>query len=324
MELVNALKFMMIPNFKPMLAQSVEKSQLEALLKKHGSFYLQPKLDGIRCIMMGTRAVSRTLKDIPNRYIRQYLKEAFKDYNKGIFRGYPDGELMLKNPNATFQEITSAVMSEDGEPDFCYQLFDTAMDSKQFYDRYSILETFVKGDFNEYDEQERLVLVHKVFRMSVCDILAFEDFTLQNGYEGVILRWTYGTYKFGRSTLNEGYLLKMKTFKDAEAEVLDLIPKFHNANKLETSELGYAKRSSSKANLIQLETLGAIKARGINGEFKNVEFDVGSGFTAKEAKTIWLSHQIQSLKGKIFTYTYQPKGSKDKPRCPIFKAFRRD
>src|SRR5574338_27430 len=74
-----------------------------------------PKLDGIRCIVKDGKALSRKFKEIPNRYI-QGLVSRLPD---GL-----DGELMLRDEKATFQAISSAVMSEDGEPDFVYNVFD--------------------------------------------------------------------------------------------------------------------------------------------------------------------------------------------------------
>src|SRR5690606_28483163 len=52
------------------------------------------------------------------------------------------------------------------------------------------------------------------------DVLDYESTCLARGYEGVMLRDPDGPYKFGRSTLREGTLLKLKRFEDAEAVVI--------------------------------------------------------------------------------------------------------
>ena len=96
--------------FKPMLAGKAP-ADLSTL-----AFPLlaSPKLDGIRCIMRGSIAVSRKLLEIPNRYVQSQLK--------GLPDGL-DGELMLDLPGS-FNAVQSAVMSVDGEPDFTFCAFD--------------------------------------------------------------------------------------------------------------------------------------------------------------------------------------------------------
>ena len=43
---------------------------------------------------------------------------------------------------------------------------------------------------------------------------------LKDGYEGLMLRDPNGVYKFGRSTVKENILLKVKDFMDDEAEII--------------------------------------------------------------------------------------------------------
>jgi hypothetical protein len=106
---------MLPPNFRPMLACAIDESDLDQLKYP---VYVQPKIDGIRCICADGEALSRTLKPIPNKYIRDTLRVCLHDY------GRLDGELVLKYLKATFQEITSAVMTEKGNPEFLYLIFD--------------------------------------------------------------------------------------------------------------------------------------------------------------------------------------------------------
>src|SRR5580658_4211357 len=73
-----------------------------------------PKLDGIRCLVIDGKAVSRTFKPIPNRYTRNYLEECAKkdqDFN------WLDGELTVGDK---FQDCSSGIMSHDGCPKFTY------------------------------------------------------------------------------------------------------------------------------------------------------------------------------------------------------------
>ena len=66
-----------------------------------------------------------------------------------------------------------------------------------------------------------------------------------------------GPYKCGRSTVREGYLLKLKRFADGEAVILGCCEQMHNANAAQQDAFGRTKRSSHKDNKIGKATLGA-------------------------------------------------------------------
>ena len=53
---------------------------------------------------------------------------------------------------------------------------------------------------------------------------------LDDGYEGLMLRAPDGPYKFGRSTVKENTLLKVKNFLDDEAEVIGFKEQTTNTN----------------------------------------------------------------------------------------------
>ena len=124
-------------------------------------------------------------------------------------------------------------------------------------------------------------------------------------------------YKFGRSTFKEHYLLELKTFLDAEAEVVGFVPLYENQNEPTRDALGHQVRSSKLSNLIAKPKLGAITVR-----MEELTFNIGSGFTDVERYNIW-ANQSYYL-GRQVTFKYQPHGTKENPRCPIFKGFRLD
>jgi DNA ligase-1 len=84
------------------------------------------KLDGIRALIVNGKLVSRTFKPIRNRHIVSTLEAILPD---GI-----DGELLS---GTTFQDCSSAVMRERGEPEFYYCAFDYVKDdlTKPYMDR---------------------------------------------------------------------------------------------------------------------------------------------------------------------------------------------
>jgi DNA ligase-1 len=135
-----------------------------------------------------------------------------------------------------------------------------------------------------------------------------------------MIRDPNGPYKAGRSTLKEGYLLKLKRFVDAEAEVVGYQELFHNANEATTNVFGRTERSGHRENMIPMGMLGALTVRGINGTYKDRVFNVGTGYD--EATRIQLWKERGTLAGRIITYRFQEIGSKDKPRVPTWQGFR--
>ena len=101
------------PITKPMLADKCER--LHAL-----SFPLlaTPKLDGIRCLKINGRALTRSFKPVSNRFIREWIETNLPD---GL-----DGELIVKG--TTFNETAGHVGRESGEPDFTFAVFDYVSD----------------------------------------------------------------------------------------------------------------------------------------------------------------------------------------------------
>jgi DNA ligase-1 len=134
-----------------------------------------------------------------------------------------------------------------------------------------------------------------------------------------MIRDPRGKYKVGRSTTNEGGLLKMKQWKDAEGRIVGFEEQMHNANELTTDNLGYAERSSHQANKVPMGTMGALIVEGIN-DFKGIQFNVGTGFTAAERQHIWDNRP--TFLNQIEKYKYRPIGVKDKPRHPTHVGFR--
>jgi DNA ligase-1 len=134
-----------------------------------------------------------------------------------------------------------------------------------------------------------------------------------------MLRATRSPYKQGRSTLKEGYLMKLKRFADMEAVVTAISEAQHNTNGHDNQGV-HKKRTSHQAGMVGKGMLGALDVVGINGPFKDVAFSVGSGFTEQERVDIWEGGRDHI--GKIIKVKYFPLGCKDAPRFPVFLGFR--
>lgn len=290
---------------KPMLSGTLEDP-------KDAKFpaLVTPKLDGIRCLKLGGKTVSRTFKLIPNRYIQAMMTIVPDDL---------DGELITFNADGsmrTFNQIQSDVMSEDGEPNFQYWTFDYFPDITVPYVKR--MENLGKLALPPFCKKLLPWVVNNEE-----ELLKFEEMVLGQRYEGVMLRGMNSPYKCGRSTLREGYLLKMKRFLDSEAIVIGFIEQMENQNEATEDELGHTKRSSHKDNMVPKNTLGKFLVRELGDTpWKGEEFGVGTGegLTAELRKEIW-DNRSRYL-GKIITYKYQPHGIKNLPRLPIWRGFR--
>jgi DNA ligase-1 len=277
---------------KPMLA-----GKLDSIDDVRYPVLCTPKLDGIRCLIVDGEAVSRKLKPIPNAFVRTRL------------RGLPnwlDGELMVPGAE-NFGETSSAIMSRDGTPEFEYHVFDI-IDPNEGYDaRVRALQML---DIEGLPPFVRLLLPAVIQSREA--LVDYEERCLFEGHEGVMLRSADGPYKHGRSTVREGYLLKLKRFEDDEAVVIGFEELLRNENELGQDALGHAKRSKAKAGMVPGGTLGKLLVRRADG----VEFAIGSGFTASQRDAIW-ADQAGHL-GLLVKFKHQPHGAQEKPRWPAW------
>jgi DNA ligase-1 len=290
---------------KPMLAAPVDD-----LSRLRYPLLASPKLDGIRCVVFGGVAMSRSMKPIPNKHVQRLLS-AHPSW-EGL-----DGELIVGPPTAKdcFQRTSSGVMSVDGDPEVIYHVFDKwqhriSDKCDPFNHRLMLAAKVIAG-------HKHAVLVRHVNLLNEAALLHYEAEKLAAGYEGVMLRDPAGEYKAGRSTLREGGLLKLKRFEDSEAEVLGYQLLATNENPAVRNELGYLERSSKKEGLTTLPLIGALHVRDLKTK---VEFDIGTGFTSGQRADLYRGRN--KLKGKLVKYKFQPTGVKDKPRFPVFIGFR--
>lgn len=288
---------------KPMLAGEVKDP-------KALSFPLiaSPKLDGIRCLKLDGKVLSRSFKPIPNHHIRETLTSILPDN--------VDGEIMAGD---TFQAVTSSVMSREGQPQFKYWMFDFVPDGDTEMPYVKRMMAMIEWwDEQPDDVKEIVVLVPGQVIHSYSMLMDFEERVLKEGYEGVMTRAPRGPYKCGRSTTSQEWLLKLKRFVDDEAVVIGFEEMMHNENELGVDELGYAKRSSSKDGKVPAGTLGKFRVK--HKTFPDFSIGTGQGLTQELRQEIW--NNRDEYLGKIAKFKYQDIGVKDAPRCPIWLGFR--
>jgi len=290
---------------KPMLAAS-----LETIDSIKFPVYATQKLDGIRCLKIDGNIVSRTFKPIRNTELAAAVKDLLPDGS--------DGELIM---GGTFQNTTSMVMSADktiGNEKAYFYWFDYVLadNKKPYLERINDMKKFVE-DHPEILTASPVKIVPLVPTeiKTIEELLKYETEVLDQGFEGVMLRTSDGPYKFGRSTLKEGSLVKMKKFDDDEAVITGFSELQKNTNEKTKDEFGYAKRSSHKDGKIDQGTLGSFIV-----SWREIEFSIGSGFTAEQRKEFW--NDRDNLVGKIIKFKYFSLGMKEAPRFPIFLGFR--
>ncbi len=260
-----------------------------------------PKIDGIRFLMVGGAALTRSFKPIRNEYLQKILSSNLPE---GI-----DGEL---TSGSTFQECSS-IMRIKGEPDFKVWIFDFVNpkgELKPYKERMDELRKFENFNIPSYE----ILFPKIVSNQEQIDQLMINN--LNAGYEGLMLRDPNGIYKFGRSSVKENILLKVKEFMDDEAEIISFREKMINTNEGLKDNFGRTKRSSCHDGLKPSGTLGGFILRNSEG----LEFSCGSGLNDALRDEVWKNKS--KYLGKLVKYKFMSKGIKDLPRHPVFMGFR--
>jgi DNA ligase-1 len=297
----------MTKQFKPMLSATYEEG-----MQLNFPLLASQKLDGVRCVIKDGVALSRKLLPFRNKHLQKLLGGT-------QFEGM-DGEIIVGDPFAPdcFRRTQSFTSSIEGVEDFVFYVFDKInMPSAPFEVRLRDVEDEANFVVNRVAHQklDHIASVDHMWITNQDELEEYEAHILSKGGEGVMLRDPTGPYKFGRSTLKEGYLMKVKRFHDSEAVITGFEEQMHNTNEAQVSELGLTKRSHEKAGMVAAGTLGAFVVND-----KGTEFSIGTGLTAELRQEIWDNQQ--AYLGKLVKYKYFPSGGKEKPRHPVFLGFR--
>lgn len=282
---------------KPMLAATIKD-----IADVRYPVYASPKLDGIRGVVIDGVLKSRSLKDIPNEFVS---KRFSKDKYSGL-----DGELILGSPTAkdVYRQSNGACARHDGTPDIKLYVFDCFN-----YPDWSFKDRWAE---HLWSVDNNIVIVPQQLIKTEHQLLAYEELCLYEGYEGLILRDPKGLYKYGRSTMSQQGMMKLKRFTDSEAVILEVIEERENTNEKQTNELGRSKRSSHAAGKIGKGTAGGFRCRDIKS---GVEFDIGSGLTDADGEYYWKHRlEINSRGDVVIKYKSFQIGVKDKPRHPVY------
>ena len=276
----------------PMLAHTYSKivKGKETGRKKNISFpcYVQPKLDGLRCLTDydDDKASYRSRENNPFTTL-DHLTEDVKEFLR-VTEGQIilDGEIYCHN-EISFQNILKAVKKTNvNTPKLKYYIYDIAIEYKTFKERKEIIEkAFKEGKFTS------LVMVPSYIVKDEAEIIKYHEQFVAAGYEGVIIRNTNGLYKFNHRSID---LQKWKFFDDAEFEIVG----------------GKEATGEDHGTVVFICDTGT----------GNGTFDCRPR-GPRELRRKWFS-EIESLKGKRLTVRYQGLTDEEKPRFPVGIAIR--
>ena len=271
---------------KPMLAHKVNNNKIDW----SEDVFIQPKLDGVRCVFTKDGAYSRTGKKFYNlRHVELELKDFFIKNPFAVL----DGELYNHDLRDDFEQIISLVRKQKPTEEdrrnaqnlIQYHVYDTIAEGPNYKDRLEWLQSNII--INK--------VVRLVFTVSVNNYdkahKFHNDVFLKQGYEGSILRLNRA-YEQKRSY----NLMKFKDFSDDEAVIIDYVA-------------GKGKR---------LGTLGKFIMRDYSG----VEFGCPPGKGWDYSKLEYILNNIQDYIGKKATFTYFERTKANSYRHPQFKTIR--
>jgi len=255
--------------------------------------YIQPKLDGVRCIITKDGAYSRTGKEFKNiEHIKSHLK-----YN--FFYRFPDvildGELYNHDLKDDFEKIISLVRKTKPTDEdrleasrltqfHCYDIIPQNEDNT-----YEFRKGFLHWELPQID---CVHLINTAYARNEKMAKLFHKKNLKAGYEGSMYRSIDGYYKGTRSW----DLMKFKDFEDAEATIVGY-------------EEGQGKREG---------TLGKFKMQDDEG----IQFGCPPGKGYDYTDMAVMLAEIHKYMGQRATFTYFGRTKANSYRHPLFKCIR--
>ena len=199
-----------IRTYYPMLAHRYNEKKSEIKFP----CYVQPKLDGVRCVVVGNKLYSRNGNRFP---VLPHIENELKIYNKNNL--ILDGELFTDDIN--FEKIVGLVKkykkSEEDETNslkIYLNVFDYIDKQLPFSKRLINL--------NEFFEKNKNMKYIKQVKTEECpqekNIEEFLEKYTKEKYEGLIIRNKSGLYEENTRSVN---LQKLKKFIDEEFEIID-------------------------------------------------------------------------------------------------------
>ena len=229
------------------------------------------KIDGIRIVKHEGKALTKSLKPVPNKTIARWVEHNLPD---GV-----DGEIISGPPNQAdvYTKTFTAAMTIEGAYEFSIYLFDLHNMPKAYAtERYNALKSLVSNLSDSVKAVAKVVDKRVLNTQAEFDAMYNEALAL--GYEGLVTQSLDGLYKHGKCTPKENIQLKHKPEEDADFRLVGIYEAMHNGNDAFTNEVGETSRSTHQEGLTGL---------GMVGGFEAVDVETGIPFKVAPGK---LSH----------------------------------
>lgn len=200
---------------RPMLAQSFDKHAKKIVYP----VFVQPKLDGVRCLAYkkGSEIIleSRKGKRFKSlKHIEEFLDDVFKKYPGLIL----DGELY--NSTENFQELSGIIRRDKTNPKSIkihYHIYDI-INEKSFDERNKFIEKLFDSDHLKVGPAKDFIIKVETFTAKSKDeVDKLHDKIRGEGYEGIMLRNSAGPYQPDKRSYD---LQKYKVFQDQEFKIV--------------------------------------------------------------------------------------------------------
>lgn len=299
----------MSKQFKPHLACDLELDKLSFPV------IVMLKYDGCRMLVVGNKAVGRSLKQYKNKKMTQTLSHP-------LLNGF-DMEVIgtYENDPDLCRLTTSLVNTIEGELPPSVKVFDYLTEDTKHLGYTGRIDKLIKHINNNYEFSASFPIKIEVPQMWIAhskeEVEAIYEKALADNYEGVIVRSIDGKHKDGRCTVKEGNYLRLKPTEDAEGIVVRLEEAYENQNEAKTNELGHTERSTHQENMVAKGMVGALWLQLPDGS----EVKVGAGKLNHEERKYFWQNPCEII-GKVVKYAFLATGQKDKPRHGRFISFR--
>jgi len=284
-----------IPTFNVALAQKFEMKRIIS-----STVYVEPKLDGIRCLAIVSNRVAK-LFTRAGKLITNFDDTLGKEL--GLLEdGCYDGEIMSND----FTDLMRQVYRKENKDisDVYFSLFDyislsewnSGISQTPCWKRYEVLADEISrgyGAARRYAATFDYLRVIDRYTLSADyeTIKAKHDEFVSQGYEGAMIKDPDSHYCFGR----DWSVMKFKAFFDADVPVIGM-------------QEGTGKHEGKLGSFLV--------------DYKGVNVRVGSGLTDDLRVKLWQEHDLHI--GRIIEVRYQEETPDGSLRFPTFVCFRND
>ena len=276
-----------------MLAHKVNENRIDF----SEEVFIQPKLDGVRCIFTKDGAYSRTGKEFHNlQHIKIDLEKFFEQQPHTVL----DGELYNHDLRDDFEQIISLVRKQKPTDEdrlnahklIQYHVYDMCLNYSKVSESLSYANrlNWLLSSKNLWSDSVISVETHRVKKYEEAANMHYDGF-LKQGYEGSILRLN-GPYEQKRSY----NLQKFKDFSDTEATIVGY-------------EAGKGKFTGLIGKFLMIDDNG-------------IEFGcpIGKGYNYDDRR--FILNNIHDYMGKRATFTYFERTKAGSYRHPLYKTIR--